>query len=42
MKVAAFQNVNDLAKFVADNAILQTKIHTIEWAGGTWYLFYFV
>lgn len=42
MKVASFPDVNALTKFVADNGIVQSKIHTIEWAGGTWYLFYFV
>lgn len=41
MKVQGFQDVNTLTKFVNDNSISQTDIVEIEWAGGTWYLFYF-
>lgn len=41
MKVAGFPNVNDLVAFTVANSIVQTKVVTVEWAGGTWYLFYY-
>jgi hypothetical protein len=41
MKVEGFSNVNALIAFVTANAIPQAKVVEIEWAGGTWYLFYY-
>jgi hypothetical protein len=42
MEVRDFGSALELAKYVNDNSILQTKVVTVRWVNGRWWLFYYV
>jgi len=41
MKAVPFSTPNDLTKYVADNAIVQSKVSAIWFVQGQWWLFYY-
>lgn len=42
MKAEQFKTPAEMVAFVATNAIVQSKIVSIWWVRGTWWLFYYV
>jgi hypothetical protein len=42
MKALPFKSATELAKYVNDNTIVQTKIVDVWFVQGQWWLFYYI